>query len=337
MSNVLSQEEIDALLNAMSSGEEPETEDDSPQKGEVRPYDFRDANKFPKEQIRTLESVFDSFAQLLANQLTGTLRAPCTIKVMAIEEELYREFNGGVPSPAFLAILNMPPMEGSVMMMITPDIAYAMINRVFGGAQDDVDTSKSFTEIELVVLERLAHQFMGLLDESWTKVVEIDASIDRIETSAQFAQIVALTEPVAIISLEITIGDTPGLISFCIPHLAIEPIAQQLSTKLWYTANTSRNVEPRGEDIQSKLKTSQVTVKAVFNETPASIRDILCLQVGDVVQLNHRVDACINLTVEEVPKFSGVIGVRGSHYAVQVVDILSEEEENERYSDAGAN
>ncbi len=329
MSNVLSQDEIDALLNALSSGEEVEAASSEPLKGEVRLYDFRDANKFPKEQIRTLSSVYENFAQLFANQLTGTLRAACNVKVLSIEETTYFNFNSAIPSPVILAILNMTPLEGSVLMIITSEVAYSMINRVFGGSFEARDTQKTFTEIELVIIERIVHQIMGLMDESWQKVVEVDATLERIETSPQFAQIVALNEPVAVVTLEIDVGGAVGLINICIPHLAIEPIAQQLSTKLWFTSSHQRQVEPRTDDIRDKLSKSDVTLRTVFNETPALVRDILSLQVGDVVQLNHSVDKCVTVEVEGVPKFSGVIGVRGSRYAVQVVDLIQEEDFHE--------
>lgn len=329
MSNVLSQEEIDALLNALNSGEEPEGTDGSQQKGEVRLYDFRDANKFPKEQIRTLESVFDNFAQLLANQLTGTLRSVTSVKLLAVEERLYKEFNNAMPSPVLLNVLNMPPLEGSVLMMISPEIAYAIVNRVFGGMRDEADYSKSFTEIELVVLERILHQFMGLMDEAWKKIVEVDASIERMETSSQFAQIVAMNEPVAIVTLEIVIGETMGLISICIPHLAIEPIAQQLSTMLWFSSARNKHIESRGSDISQRLSTSLVTLQAQFSDTPATIGEILSLQVGDVIQLNHGVKDKISVIIEGKQKFSGMIGVKNSRYAVQIVDIRNEEDYDE--------
>jgi flagellar motor switch protein FliM len=325
LSNVLSQDEIDALLSALSSGEDIEEMSDEPSKGEVRLYDFRDANKFPKEQIRTLSSVYENFAQLFANQLTGTLRAACNVTVLSIEETPYFGFNASIPTPVILAILNMAPLEGSILMMISAEVAYSMINRIFGGSIEAVDTQKSFTEIELVIIERIIHQIMGLIDESWQKVVEVDAMLERIETSPQFAQIVALNEPVAIITMEVTIGDTLGLVNVCIPHIAIEPVAQQLSTKLWFTAN-QRQVESRTDDIRQRLTKSDVTMAAVFRKTTATIRDILCLQVGDVVQLNHNVDQFVSVEVEGVPKFSGVIGVRGSKYAVQVTDVIQEED-----------
>lgn len=329
MSNVLSQDEIDALLNALNSGEEIDPSSDEADKGEVRLYDFRLANKFPKEQIRTLSSIYDNFSQLLGNQLTNVLRAACNAKLLSIEELDYFNFSNSIPTPVILGILDMSPLEGSELMMISAEVAYAMINRVFGGSIDGVDTAKAFTEIELAVIERILHQLMGLIDDSWRKVVEADANLERIETSPQFAQIVAMNEPVAVVTLEVTIGDTSGLVNICIPHIAIEPIAQSLSTKLWFNASHQREVAPRTEDIRKELTKSDVTLRAVFESTPALIRDILSLQVGDVVQLNHNVDKCITVEVEGMPKFSGVIGVRGSRYAVQVTERIQEEDEHE--------
>lgn len=329
MGNVLSQNEIDELLAALASGEadEPAPEEEGEELN-VREYNFRTANKFHKEQIRTLNIVYDNFARLLASYLSTTLRAIVEIEVISIEEQTFNEFNNSLPDPVILSIFSMTPLEGLLMMEITPGVAFAMINRLFGGGDGFGETSKEFSEIELSILEKLIRQFLGLMVEAWDKVAEVNPRLDRIETSGQFAQIVSLNETIAIVTMNVTIGETSDLINLCIPHVAIEPVAQQLGLKLFYSTS-DREVIPQPEKIKRSLVDMPVRLHAYFDNTRATVGDVYSLQVGDVIQLDHNVNKPININVEHLPKFTGVIGTSGNHYAVSIVDVLEEESANE--------
>jgi flagellar motor switch protein FliM len=180
----------------------------------VREFDFRTANRFHKEQIRTLNIIYDTFARLLSSYLSGTLRVMANVDVLGIEELKYQEFINALPSPVVLAIMRQPPLAGPILFEISPDIAYSMISRLLGGQPTyPTGASREFTEIELVLIERMLRQFMPLFVEGWTKVMKTSISLDRIETNPQFAQIVANNETVAIISISVKLGDTEGLVN----------------------------------------------------------------------------------------------------------------------------
>ena len=239
MGNVLSQAEIDALLNSLNTGEEQESEPEL--RGEdkkARIYDFRTANKFPKEQIRTLNMVFETFTQLFSNQLTGILRTSCECEMFSIEEITFNEYNNSLPVPVILALLKVPPMGGTHILQISPEAAYMIINKLLGGGMSGGESmAKQFTEIELVLLERVLRQTMRVFNESWDKVFKVDTQIERIETSSQFTQVVALNDPVALVTMNLSIGAESGLFSVCIPHMSIEPVAKQLNSRLLYTGS----------------------------------------------------------------------------------------------------
>jgi len=209
LADVLSQSEIDALLSSISSGGDTGVSDaGDPGSGSAKAYDFRTANRFNKEQIRTLNVIYDTFARLLSSYLSGTLRAMCTAEVTSVEELKYYEFVNALPSPIVLAITQMPPLAGSVLLEMSPSLSYAIISRLLGGQPEKENLSRNFTEIELVLLERVVRQFLPLFGESWEKVIGVSASLDRIETSPQFAQIVAMNETVAIITINVTLDET---------------------------------------------------------------------------------------------------------------------------------
>ena len=324
MADVLSQSEIDALLNAISAGEIETTESEA--EATVREYDFRTANRFHKEQIRTLRIIHDTFARLFAAYLSGTLRVMCVAEVLSVEELKYQEFVNSLPEPVLLGVLRQPPLVGSILLEISPDISFAMISRLLGGAAAGAGITREFTEIELVLLERVIRQFLPLFAESWEKIIKVSTSLDRIETSAQFAQIVASNETVAIVTVNVTIGDVSGLVNICLPHLSIEPINRQLSTKMIYQSGTEREMEPATDDIRNRLEKSPLGLTAVFKPTTLTVGEVLNLQHGDVVQLEHLLSDPLVLKVAHLPKFKVELGVKDNRYAVKIAETIHKED-----------
>ncbi len=333
MSDILSQAEIDELLNALSAGSEAELKPEPDVQDSIKVYDFRTANRFPKEQIRTLNIVFQNFAQLFSNRLTGLLRTTCECDVLSVEEMSFNEFNNSLPSPVVMTIFRALPMRGSLIMEISPECAYMVINRLLGGSVANSDSGKQFTEIELTLLERVLRQVLRIFNEAWTKILDVEAQVERIETSTQFTQIVALNEPVAAVTLNVKIGNEEGLISICIPHTAIQPISKQLNTRMWYSTNISpQQDEGLSESLREKLIHTPVSMLAYFQNTPATVVDIINLQVGDVIRLNHKTKDPLMVKVQHIPKFYAKIGTSGSQYAVQILDIIKEEIEDESFA-----
>lgn len=334
MTDILSQAEIDELLSALAVGEDDAQEiggGGDPSK--VKTYDFRTANKFPKEHIRTLNMVFENFAQLLVNQLSGTLRATCECEVLSIEEISFNELNNSLPTPVILLIYEAAPMVGSQMIEISPEAAYLIVNRLLGGAEAGHTSNSQFTEIELAIIERVFRQLMRVFDDSWDKVFEVRSKVDRIETSSQFAQIVPLNEPVAVVTLNLKLGEDSGLISVCIPHSSIEPVNKKLNSRMLYSSHTNeRRTEAMTAFLADRLVNTSVSLTAFFNDTPATVSDILNLQPGDVIRLDHKVSEPLLVRVQHIPKFSASIGSSGSKYAVKLTEIIEEGRDDESFS-----
>ena len=332
MSEILSQSEIDELLNTLMTGDSAQAaeEGDGSTKVKIKEYDFRTANRFPKEQMRTFHVVFETFSQLFSNRLSSILRVSCECEVLSIEECSYSEFNNSLPAPVILAVMEAPPMYGSLLIQMSPEIAYMLISRLFGGGTSG-ESIKQFTEIELALVERVLRQAVGVFDEAWDKVLELDTQIDRIETSSQFAQVTAPTEPVAVIIINIKMGEETGLMSICIPHTAIEPVAQQLNTRMWYSAGARDDdkSEERMALLSAKLLHTPIPLTAFFDQTTATVSDIVNLQIGDVIKLEHGVEQPLTVKVHHIPKFFVSVGTMGARYALQVVDVIREEKPNE--------
>ncbi len=331
MANILSQNEIDELLSALSSGKDAAIEDTPTEDAQaIKKYDFRTANKFSKEQMRTLHFIHDNFASRLSTYLSGTLRAICEAEVISIEEQSFSELSNSMPSPVVVSIIGMPPLQGNSLFVISSAISYEIVSRLLGGSGEIQALDKPFTEIELSIMERIIKKMLGLMNESWEKINRVEARLDRVETSSQYVQIVSANEPIAIITMNVKIGNVSDIINICIPNVAVQPIAKKLVMKTWYSEQDFRSRNVNVDDLKQGLAGVALSLNVVFNEINATVRDILNTQVGDVINVNHHISAPITVKVEHIPKFKGFIGMKGSNYAVKIADIIEEETVNER-------
>jgi flagellar motor switch protein FliM len=189
-----------------------------------------------------------------------------------------------------------------------------------------MDSKRAFTVIELAILERVTRQMLHFFDEAWAKVIKLKSHLERLETSSQFAQIIDLNEATAVVTINVKIGEDSGVISVCLPHMSVEPVAKQLNTRSWFSGTQNRKVLPKSDYMQRRLFNSPITVYAVFNDTAATVKDIANLQVGDVIQLEHKVGVPLPVKLQHIPKFYASIGTKGKRYAVKIEEIIREEE-----------
>lgn len=320
MSDVLSQQEIDELLKALSSGELNinQIKEEAEEK-KVRVYDFRRPNKFAKDQLRTLQIIYENFSRLMSSYLSGMLRTYCQVDVVSVEPQTYYEFINSLPDPVMLAIIDFKPLKGSMIMEFSPEIVYTIIDRLLGGPGKTTDKVRDFTEIEITLTERLVRHLTGLMSESWANVLKADFKINTIETNAQFAQIISPNETIAIITMNALVGDAEGIINLCIPYIVIEPILPKLSTKFWFSGKMDEeDRDVQTEKIAKSIENTYINVRAVLGRTTITVRDFLGLQPGDVIKLDRKVEEDIAIVIENVQKFSGVVGIKNNRMAVQI-------------------
>ena len=226
----------------------------------------------------------------------------------------------------------MSPLIGSALIDISPQITSAIINRVLGGSIEYDNTIPNFTEIELVIMDKILRQMLALLDEAWYKVVPIDSSLERIEINPQFAQIVSANETIAIITMNVKVKDLEGFIHFCLPYMAIKPIEKQLTTRYLYNVkHEGKEAEENVKEIGELLKKTQLKLLARLKTTYTTVEDCLNLQVGDVLMLDHSVNAPVDLYVEHIPKFKGKLGVKGNKVAIKITEIDYKEDSEDEW------
>ncbi len=326
MGEVLSQNEIDSLLKALSSGELDVDEIKDTNEKQVKNYDFARPVKFSKEHLRTLEIIFEHYGRLLSTNLPVYLRKTVQVEVMSSETVTYSEFSNALSNPVLLGIVNFAPLQGNIIIEIAENVGYTIVDRMLGGAGAPLDKVREFSEIELLILERIYNVCVNLLTEPWASVCEIMARLERIETNSQFAQIISPTEMIALVTLNIKIGEVEGLINICLPYITLEPVMDNLNTKNWYANLQEKDLQQYSDTIEAVISRAPMPLKAVLGKSTISVNDFLGLQRGDIIRLDTKVDEELSVYVGNMKKFTALPGAAGDNYAVRITSVIREEQ-----------
>jgi flagellar motor switch protein FliM len=335
MNEVLSQDEIDQLLQAISTGES-EADEFKPvtDTRRIKIYDFRRPDKFSKEQIRTVSNMHETFARLTTTSLSAQLRTLVHVHVASVDQLTYEEFIRSIPTPTTLAVINMDPLKGNAVLEIAPEITFIIIDRLFGGSGDTGGkVNRDLTDIEQSVMEGIIVRILANMREAWTQVIDLRPRLQQIETNPQFAQIVPPSEMVILVTLEIKIGEEAGMMNICIPYITIEPIVSKLSSSFWFSSVRRSSTTQYLETLKEKLSDVEMELVADIGSINVPIRDVLRLRMGDVIRLNTiKVGDPLTLSVGSKKKFYCQPGVVGKKVAVQIIEKI-DEQENEDFEE----
>ena len=326
MGEVLSQNEIDSLLQALSSGELDADEIGNSEEVVAKNYDFRRPAKFSKEHLRTLEIIFEHYGRLISTNLPVYLRKNIQVSVVNSEACTFSEFSTALANPVLLAIVNFAPLGGNIMLELAANLGFAMIDRMLGGQGDPLEKSRDFSEIELSIVEKVILTCVQQLREPWKNVIEINPILERIETNPQYAQIIAPSEMIAIVTISMKIGDVEGLMNICLPYFTLESVMDKLNTKYWFSTMKDTSGEHFKDHIETLLRKVDMPVKAVLGRSSITVNDFANLQTGDIIKLNSKVDSDLNIYVGNIRKFKALPGSQKDYYAVRVTSILREGE-----------
>ena len=325
MGDVLSQNEIDNLLHALTSGELDAEEIKNNKEKPVKNYDFARPSKFSKEHLRTMEIIFEHYGRLLSTNLPIFLRKNIQVEVINSEAVTYMEFSNSLSNPVLLGIVDFSPLEGNIIVEMASNLGFAMVDRMLGGVGEPLDKVRDFSEIELLIIERVMTSCVELLREPWENVLDAHPRLERIETNSQFAQIISPSEMIAIVTLNIKIGDVEGLMNICLPFITLEPVMDKLNTKFWYSSQKEKTGASFSDTVEALISRAKIPVKAVLGNSVITVADFSQLQVGDIVKLDTKVDEELDVFVGDIRKFAALPGASGKEYAVRVTQIIREE------------
>ena len=326
MAEILSQEEIDALLSAVSYGEDVQVQAE-PTKAEkfINTYDFRHPARVSKDQLRTLQNLHDNFARLLSATFSTLQRAVIEINLVSVDQITYSEFIMSLSSPSCTYTFRMEPLEGVAIVDFSQSVVFSFVDRLFGGRGTSIITEREITWIEKSVMNNIINRTLRDLERTWERIIPLECNVEMLETNPEFVQVVPASETVVLISFELKSENVSGLINLCYPYISIEPIALRLGGQNFVSSAKEVSKEEL-EKNRERIKFFDSTVTANLGHVTLSIHDLLELNIGDVVILDRRMNDDIDVYVEDELKFTGRAGLLGKYKAVEIFSRLFKDE-----------
>lgn len=322
MADVLSQQEIDALLSALNNGE-LQASDVVGNLDKVKVYDFKRAMRYSKEQLRSIMRIHENFTRFLTSYLSAQLRTFVQIDIDLIDQVNYQEFIASIPSKTILNIFDVKPMDCKMILEINPQVAYGILERLLGGDGSSSTQKESLTEIEMVLLQKMIVRSFDMYQDVWKNIEQIRVKWNGFESNPQFIQIASQNDTVIVIALKATIGDVSGRMTLCLPHLMVEPMLPKLSTQQWLSSMTKKNV-PQLDKLKQNLDTVRLPVIAELGRATLPVSDLLNLQNGDVIAIET---GKIHVKIDKATRFFGNPGIQKGRYAVQIDQVIDTEGE----------
>lgn len=334
MADILSQSQIDALLNSMQNAEsESKAPEPEKPKQEYRKYDFYSPKKYTKDKLKMLRSIYDNYSRIATSQINGLFRLVSEVEVVGIEEQRYYEFGNALNETDVLTVADVELPDNStnppVLFHIAPTLMTAMIDRMLGGLGFDrsIDISYTYTDIELALYERIIKYLVAINTDVWATHISLKTEFEHIEENPSMFQGISVDETVVIIMLSITLGDLPGTMNICIPGTLLSNIFDIID-KTKHIAKKSEHAKSNREEIMDSIRESSMDVMAQLGVAKLNLDDVYNLHVGDVIDLNKPQDSLVSLYIAGQPWFNGQLGVHNKNVAVKIEDRIIENIDN---------
>ncbi|MDP9104689.1 MAG: flagellar motor switch protein FliM [Candidatus Eremiobacteraeota bacterium] len=327
---MLSQEEIDALVNQLSAPDPATQVLDAARK--IKSFDFRfnkRLDKFSTNQLQTLRTLHDNFTRLLNNSLSVYLRTRVEATIVSIDQISYGDFIASIGIPSILSIFSMDPLPGSGIVQVDLNLVFSIIDRLLGGPGWYPQKLRDLTDIERTLMQRFMARMLNSYRESWNYLLTLSLKIEALDSNPQFIpRIIPLDQIVAFVTCELKVGDMSGVMNFCLPYQVLQQVGTQLSDFQW-SPSISAGRGMTEQDIAMlarNVERAPVDVRVELGKTVVSLRDLIALQPGDLVMFDKPVTEPLAATVNDREKFKVFPGVNRDKLAVRVSQIVEDEE-----------
>lgn len=322
MNQVLSQAEVDALLNAVAEGSLDNNvgnvgKKDEPRK-DVQNFDLTNQDRVIRGKMPTLDLIYERFVRLFRMSLSNSLRKIASISIISTDLLKFGEFVNTLPIPSCVGILRSETLRGSALLVFESKLAYALIDSYFGGTDRPYTKSdgKEFTRIELMIMNKVLQLGISDLEEAWAPVHKIGLMHLRTETNPQFVGVVPLSDVIISTTFEVELENASGTIALVIPYSTIEPIKNKLNSS--FQSDTDRTDKVWIQNLETHMEQVEASVSVNLGETSITVADLVNLNIGDIIPLNQDCDGELQLKVEGVPKFKCFFGVSRGTRAIQI-------------------
>ncbi|MFG6351493.1 MAG: FliM/FliN family flagellar motor switch protein [Oscillospiraceae bacterium] len=333
MAEVLSQSQIDALLNSMrSGGDAGQTEEKQPEK-KYRKYDFTTPRKFTKDRIKMLNGIFENYTRVVSSRLNAQLRTTFEIEVESIEEQKFYEFNNALLEGDVLAMVNVTvhsreaegediQAEDPVMVYLSTPTALGMMDRMMGcegeSTEQEIPMGYAYTDLELQLYEHLMKDIVALMGSSWENYVPITFEYERTQVNPTLVTLLNLDETVVLVDMRLTFGGSEGRMSVVLPGNVLMSVFGEVSRESMGRKAAS---EDNSEEIFDQLRDSTLEIIAELGDTQLSLSDIYHLNVGDVLDLGRPKDSPVFLEIGGYQWFTGRMGTHKKNMAIKIDEV----------------
>ena len=321
MAKILSQEEVDALLKSHTKpagkpsatgagdrGGAPSQAKKAQVQRKVTLYNFRRPDRVSREQMRSLHFMHDRFARNFSSSLSAYLRTITEVNLVSVEQLSYQEFLLSVPDPTCFNAISIKPLEGALALEVNPTLVFPIIDKMLGGPGEPLKVLRTMTDIEQSIFDGILKLLLEDMRESWRGIVDLDFRIQARETSPQLIQIVAPNEVVLLVVFEVKMGPVSGMINLAIPSIILEPISNKFDQEMFTGYKKSSTFE-EARLLMASLKRCPMEAAAEIQGTSLSMEELLQLKAGDLIPLTKRFDAELDLCVDGIPRFLGLVAL----------------------------
>ncbi len=337
MAEILSQNEIDALLSSVSEeGGIPDEDlggDDEEEYGEGKAanvYDFKHPNRVSKDQLRTLQTIHETFAKTFNAYLAVRLRTIVDINLISVDQLQYSEFILSISDPSCIYIFRVEELNGVAILEISPNLVLFIVDRLFGGKGQASEEARPITTIEQTIMKKIIEKAMENLSTAWQQVAPLTFILEGFESNPDVVQIAPPGETVITISLEVKIQDTSSLMNICFPYLILEDIISKLNVQHFISMSKKESSEEEVSVINDRLRYTTLPLIAYLGHVDVSVHDLTSLNLGDVIRLDKRVEDLLEVTIGGNKKFLGRPGISGKKKAIKLVRSVTEDDISDR-------
>ena len=318
VSDILSQDEIDALLHGVDSGDVETEKDDLLLDGSAHAYNFASQDRIVRGRLPTLEMINERFARHFRISLFNMLRRSPEISVSGVQMLKFTEYVHSLLVPTSLNLVQIQPLRGTALFIFDPKLVFIVVDNFFGGEGRFYTRieGREFTPTEMRVIQLLLQQAFKDLKEAWTPVMKVDFEYQSSEVNPQFANIVSPTEVVVVTTFHIELDGGGGDFHVTMPYSMIEPIRDLLDAGM--QSDRSHVDERWLIALREEMQEAPVEVSAILAEADINIRDLLNMKAGDVIPIN--IPDSVMLRVEDVPIYRCVFGVSGGKNSMKVLE-----------------
>jgi flagellar motor switch protein FliM len=333
MADILSQSQIDQLLSSLIKSDDASdsTDGDTVREAEkkVKEYDFRSPKLFTREQMKLLFGIYENYARIVSSQITGILQTYTLVEIMEAEEQKYYEFSNALPDSVLLGLIDFPVQgdedeENFMFLDLSKDIGFCTVDKLLGGIGKPLEEDRDYTEIELTILEHFMRSIVAIMKNVWFDYIEVTPRLTKLETNSRILQGIAPDDNVVIVTMSITVNETQGRMNICIPASTLDVIFKMRAAQNKRNAK-KENVEvetQRRRNIMGNIYDTDLEMRGILGTVMIPAREVIHLEIGDVIRLDKTEDSMVELTVEESVWFKGEMGVHNKKLAIAIRECL---------------